>query len=623
MSITAKFNLLVCFAILSTLGIVFFSSFFSLSTIKVSNQEALNEIIFAERKAKLKELTDNACVVLQITRTSVDEFRAIRAINNMRFGIDNKNYFFVIDHDGKFVAYSPDPSLVGTLQIDLQTEDKTFPVREMIQRAKKHGDGYIRYLWQNPNNNGVLEEKLTYFKQVEGKPWIVGTGIYNTDIKGIVLEKEEALHDNFISIVFSSLGFVLIFSVFFFIFTLWVVGKMLSPMRKVAHFAKEVGGGNLTATLDYSSNDEIGVMAQAMQQAVKDLADLIQKMVDTSHTVAQSSFQLINVAQDLKGSSKEMESYAANADHETRRLSDYLKNIFSASQKINEQLDKIAGATDAVSNNTIIVGQTIEAVSGSTTSASCAVEQMYASFSEAAQNSSKGSAVSSKASTMAKDTGQIMDRLGNAADEIGEIIQMIQDIAAQTHLLSLNAAIEAAGAGDAGKGFFVVANEVKELANQTESSAGIIRKKIQSMQANTREAVNVIQSIAEVISQIDQIMFAIASSIEEQTAVTNDISSNLSKTAESAGDLNTRSKENIKAFTEVAQSIETTAKESDMIQQDVHVTETGIEDVIKYVGQANNSVIASAVWIDTIQSQADDLARLAKELEKAIQLFKI
>ena len=227
------------------------------------------------------------------------------------------------------------------------------------------------------------------------------------------------------------------------------------------------------------------------------------------------------------------------------------------------------------------------------------------------------------ASKQAAATSEIMEQLGDSAKEIGEIIEIIQTIASQTHLLSLNAAIEAAGAGDAGKGFFVVANEVKELANQTETSAKVIRSKILGMQDHTRKAVDVIQNIVKVIADIDQIMFAIASSVEEQTSVTNDISSNISATAENASDLNTKAKENIDAIHQVAVNIEATSNESDLIQKDVKITTSGIEEVLSSVSQTNESVKESAKGIEEIRSRAGKLEGLAKDLKDVVNLFKV
>ena len=620
LSFAAKINLLVFGAIILTLWIVLFSALSFLSDLKIANQNALSQIIHSERKSKLIELTDNAAAVFELAESGRD---AIEAVTAMRFGKQKKNYFFVIDDQGRFVIHPERPDLVGVSQMNLQTPDKKYIIREMVDRSKSNQNGFIQYLWEKPYQKGVFGEKLTYFKRIPSKNLTIGTGIYNDDINEIVMEKEKIFHQNVKKGVVSFVGFVLLFGIWFIIFTIWAVKQLLQPVRKVAAFAKEVGTGNLTAQLDYQSDDEIGVMAASMQQAAKDLAGLLGKMVSTSATVAESSSQLISVANDLNQSSKDMEENSSNAHQETRKLSALMKNILSATHKINVQLENIAGFTEDVSENTIHVGEKIESVSQSTTSASCAVEQMYASFNETAQNSSNGAMVTRKASQMAEETSSMMNRLGNSAQEIGEIIEIIQAIGSQTHLLSLNAAIEAAGAGDAGKGFFVVANEVKELANQTETSANVIRSKILSMQNHTQEAVEVIQSIVKVVSQIDQIMFAIASSVEEQTVVTNDISSTISMTAQNAKELNSKSKENAEAIHQVAVNIEATSKESDLIQKDASITESGIEDVLKYVGKANDSVIASALWIETIQFQADELAVLSKELEDAIHVFKI
>jgi len=318
-----------------------------------------------------------------------------------------------------------------------------------------------------------------------------------------------------------------------------------------------------------------------------------------------------------------MENNSEHAARETQSLSMHMKNILSATHKINSQLDHIAGFTESVSTNTASVGVRIDSVSKSTTSAACAIEQMYASFNETARNSNKGASVTQDASRQANETSVMMGQLGKSAKEIGEIIEMIQAIASQTHLLSLNAAIEAAGAGAAGKGFFVVANEVKELARQTETSANVIRSKILEMQAHTKKAMDDIQSIVTVIADIDQIMFAIASSVEEQTTVTNNISSNISVTAESANELNVKAKENIDAVRQVAINIDATSTESELIQKDVNITTQGIEGVLTYVNCANESVKTSAQGIEEIQSQADELANLARELNQVIHIFKV
>ncbi len=617
--IVTKVSILVLTAILSTLLIVFLCSLFSLSDMKQNNQAELNQVIFEERKNKLIELTDNAFAVLQASPTKKI---GLKAISVMRFGKNNRNYFFILDNNGQYVLHPEKPELVGKDSINLQSEDRKFIIKEMLKLSIVQRKGFLTYKWENPQTN-IIGEKLTYFKYIPKLKWVIGTGIYNDDIKEIAQKKEQILFKKFKKDFAISTVVILSFSVCFILLSIMFTRKLLSPIKEVAAFAKALGNGNLTAELTHQSNDELGEMANSMRGSARDLGDLIKQLVTISTTVADSASRVLTIADNLKGSSQEMEDYSENATTETLSISKHMKNILSATNKINSQLDNIAGFTDSVSNNTVMVGEKIDSVSKSTTSAACAIEQMYASFNETAQNSSKGAGVTEDASKQAGKTSQIMNQLGDSAKEIGEIIEIIQNIASQTHLLSLNAAIEAAGAGDAGKGFFVVANEVKELANQTETSAKIIRSKILGMQDHTKKAVEVIENIVKVIADIDQIMFAIASSVEEQTSVTNDISSNISVTAENASDLNVKAKENIDAVRQVAVNIEATSSESDLIQKDVKVTTSGIEDVLNSVSKTNESVKTSAKGIEEIQSRAGELEGLANELKGVVTLFKV
>ena len=123
----------------------------------------------------------------------------------------------------------------------------------------------------------------------------------------------------------------------------------------------------------------------------------------------------------------------------------------------------------------------------------------------------------------ADETNTIITQLGVSSQEIGNVIDVINSIAQQTNLLALNATIEAARAGDAGRGFAVVANEVKELAKQTANATEEITKKIGTIQNDTGEAVEAIQSIGGSIAKLNDIAGAIAASVEEQLATTSEV----------------------------------------------------------------------------------------------------
>ena len=149
-----------------------------------------------------------------------------------------------------------------------------------------------------------------------------------------------------------------------------------------------------------------------------------------------------------------------------------------------------------------------------------------------AKNANDAARVANEAVQVAESTNQTVGRLGASSAEIGEVIKLISAIAQQTNLLALNATIEAARAGAAGKGSAVVANEVKELAEQTAKATEDIGGKIAAIQNDTQSAVSAIAGIGEVIGKINEISGTIATAVEEQHATTGEMSRNLTQAAE-------------------------------------------------------------------------------------------
>lgn len=160
-----------------------------------------------------------------------------------------------------------------------------------------------------------------------------------------------------------------------------------------------------------------------------------------------------------------------------------------------------------------------------------AADELTASISEISRQANQASTVTSKAITKVEQTNLQVEGLSTAVLKIGEVAVMIEDIAAQTNMLALNATIEAARAGHAGKGFAVVANEVKELANQTSTATEEISVQIKSVQTETRQAINDIHEISNIVREMDEITECIAAAVEEQNAATSEISRNIEEAA--------------------------------------------------------------------------------------------
>ena len=199
----------------------------------------------------------------------------------------------------------------------------------------------------------------------------------------------------------------------------------------------------------------------------------------------------------------------ANVNENARSMSAVSQNLSSlASQALDRSTDTAAAVDQATGN--------VQTVAS-------AIEEMTASMSEVSTQVARAHTVAQDASKKARDTDRTMVRLTAAAGKIGNVMEMINDIAEQTNLLALNATIEAARAGEAGKGFAVVASEVKNLATQTAKATQEIAEEIATMQAVSQDAAQEIQGISKTIDEINEVSEIIAAAVEEQSSATREI----------------------------------------------------------------------------------------------------
>ncbi|WP_150525424.1 methyl-accepting chemotaxis protein [Roseibium sediminis] len=228
-----------------------------------------------------------------------------------------------------------------------------------------------------------------------------------------------------------------------------------------------------------------------------------------------------------------------------------------ATQKqIDIDLDEVSHRIQDAAERSSVSASASSQAAMSVQTVAAASEELVASIAEIGRQVQLAGEVARKAVDEADQSNQIMAGLSADAQEIGTVIELIDSIANQTNLLALNATIEAARAGEAGKGFAVVASEVKSLASQTTKATEDIGSQIASVQNTAGQAVTAIETIMEIINQINGISSEISAAVQQQEAASREISSNMQSAAENVDVVNT----NMQSISEAARDIEMKTK---------------------------------------------------------------
>jgi methyl-accepting chemotaxis protein len=302
---------------------------------------------------------------------------------------------------------------------------------------------------------------------------------------------------------------------------LLVGGSITRPIRRLAGAMRRIAAGEMGLDVpDRERADEIGGMAAAVQVFKDNMRETARLRTE------QESMKLASAVAQKTALANTADAFEAKVGHLVAMLGSSATDLQSTAQSMSStssQTDQQAIAVAAAAKEASAGVQTVAA----------AAEELSTSIHEISRQVAQSAAITGKAVTDARRTDGIVQTLADGAQKIGDVVQLITTIAAQTNLLALNATIEAARAGDAGKGFAIVASEVKSLANQTTKATEEIAAQITHIQTATAEAVTAIGGISATIEEVSVIAAAIAAAVEEQGAATGEIARNVQQTAAS------------------------------------------------------------------------------------------
>ena len=299
-----------------------------------------------------------------------------------------------------------------------------------------------------------------------------------------------------------------------------VIGRSISlPVIELTGVMDELAKDNTDVRVRYIENkDEIGRMARAVR-VFRENAIEVKRL-----TAAQAEA-------DRKAAEEKARMLADVAAQIENSIGAIAQRMSAAADQVKTSARSLSANADQASSQSNAVAGASEQASANVQTVASATEELASSVSEIGRQVVTSTEIAGRAVAEVEATNTKVQGLAQAAGQIGDVVAIISDIAEQTNLLALNATIEAARAGEAGKGFAVVASEVKNLASQTAKATDEISTQITEIQSATDDAVTAILAIGKVIEEISNVAHGIAAAVEEQGAATQEIARNVEQAA--------------------------------------------------------------------------------------------
>jgi methyl-accepting chemotaxis protein len=369
-------------------------------------------------------------------------------------------------------------------------------------------------------------EKATTIKTVKA--------VYGTVVVGISLD---GIKKQISRVIWLSIGVSILFLIIFGLITVFLTNRIITPIHSVVASVTALGNGDLTHTCTVMSNDETADIANALNNTIKSVAEMVKRIKDSSGVIAQKA-----------------KAFSETADNIS-------KNAVQTSQKTSQSAQSATSATESLKN----VSSSTEDMSTSIGNVTNAIEQMSLSINEVSKNCQSELTIANEASMQAKDAIGQMEHLKNINTKVALVLDVIKTVSNSINLLALNATIEAAIAGNAGKGFAIVANEVKALSVKTKKSVDEIQKLIKEISESSSNAVNAVTKISTVIDEINTYSQTIVSAVEQQSMTIQNISRDMSLSNDSAKSTSQNVKDsvsNISKITELIVDVDQNASET-------------------------------------------------------------
>jgi methyl-accepting chemotaxis protein len=507
---------------------------------------------------------------------------AVAIMTQMRYGDDGNGYYWGDTTDGICVFHGTNPKAPGTDRNNT-VDSKGFLMIKAILKVGQEGGGYVNFWFPKADPNDKQEyPKRGYALEFKPWKWVIGTGNYIDDINKVITTRQvTADREMRKNIAYSVLGMfaAIAISIGFALVINRKVSKQIAPM---AESAQLVANGRLDIPqIKVTTNDDIGNLGTAFNDMTNNLRDLVEKVSHASRQVASTSQELTSGAEQSAQASNQIAVAITEVSYGTEKQLSVVKKTIEIVNQMLRGINQILTSSKVVANTSAKAAES--ALQGSK-AIDKAIDQMNSI--ERTVNSS----------------AQVIDSLGARSNEISQIIDTISGIAAQTNLLALNAAIEAARAGEQGRGFAVVADEVRKLAEQSSEATKQISALIVEIQTDTQRAVAAMNKGTHEVSIGTDVVNTANQAFQEINDLVKTVSTQVQ---------------------EISSEIQLTADGSNKIVEAVSEINGISETIVDQTQTVSAATEEQSASIEEIAASSQVLSNMALELEMSLKKFKV